>query len=422
MLVRETHSNAILHTVDPRCVVSWKGAARRRASAAVVAAVLALAARDAGAQCAEQQFQNYTGTNQVACPCFAPNEQAGVVFTLPANQYPIEIVKVGIAWGSAIGGTGQSIEEALHVYAGGLPNPGAPIFSLVGPVLNDGFFNEFNLDAFDITIASGPFMVALEFLNNNAGDIFAASVVHDGNGCQAGKNAVYSNGWFNACALGVTGDWVFYVKYRSLAVTGGASPVRTLFSDPPLATTSCDTVYVVNNGCDDLVISSVTGCGSAPFSIDTTPTANTIAPGGSTPILVCVTPTGATTDSCLVSVTSNASNSPFTFRVVLDVTATDVDSPALDGFDIVGVVPNPFNPSTSVRFTLPSALPVSAEVWSVTGAKVRTLADGATLSAGEHALRWDGRNANGERVASGVYMFRVSTPLGKRVARMVLVQ
>ena len=99
-----------------------------------------------------------------------------------------------------------------------------------------------------------------------------------------------------------------------------------------------------------------------------------------------------------------------------------MDTPALDGFAIIGVVPNPFNPSTQVRFTLPSALPVTADVWSVTGAKVRSLAEGATLAAGEHALRWDGRNADGQRVASGVYLFRVSTPLGSRVARMVLVQ
>lgn len=389
---------------------------------AVLLVASAVTSRQAIAQCTEQQFQNFTGAGQTVCPCFAPNEQAGAVFTLPANVYPIQILKVGVGWGSSFGGTGQTIEDALHVYAGGLPNPGAPIFSLVGPVLNDGFINEFNLTPGNVTIASGPFTVALEFLNNNAGDIFAPSVVHDGNGCQAGKNVVYSNGWFNACALGVSGDWVFYVKYRSLNVTGEATPVRTVFSEPPLSTTSCDTVYVVNNGCDDLEITGISGCGSAPFSIDTTPTATTVAPGGSTPILVCVTPTGAVTDSCTVTVVSNASNSPFTFRVVLDVTATGVETPALDGFAIVGVVPNPFNPSTSVRFTLPRAMPVTADVWSVTGARVVSLAVETNYPAGDHALRWDGRNADGHRVASGVYLFRVTTPLGQRVARMVLVQ
>ncbi len=424
ILVRESIRFSILHAAATRRAVPGKGATRRFLLTTTLLAALAAGPIDARAQCAEQTLQNYTGAGEVACPCFVPNEQAGAVFTLPANQYPIEIVRVGIGWGSAFGGTGQTIEQALHVYAGGLPNPGAPIFSLLGPVLNDGFINEFNIDPANVTIASGPFTVTLEFLNDNAGDIFAPSVVHDNNGCQAGKNVVFAipGGWTNACALGVAGDWVFYVTYRSLAVTGGVNPMRTVFSNPPMATTTCDTVYVVNNGCDDLEISSVTGCGAAPFSVDTTPTAMSVPPGGSTPILVCVTPSAAVDDSCLVTVTSNASNSPFTFRVVMDVTATGVDSPALRGFAILGVVPNPFNPSTNVRFTLPNESPVTAEVWSVTGARVRTLATGATMSAGEHALRWDGRNANGDRVASGVYLFRVTTPIGSRVARMVLVQ
>jgi hypothetical protein len=299
--VRDSHRNTILQVTRTwRWVAPHATKRRMRSHARASAVALLLVAsittsRDALAQCTEQQFQNFTGGGQIACPCFAPNEQAGSVFTLPANQYPIQILKVGVGWGSAFGGTGQSIEEALHVYAGGLPNPGTPIFSLIGPVLNDGFINEFNLTPGNITIASGPFTVALELLNNSASDIFAPTLVHDGNGCQAGKNVVYQvpGGWTSACALGVSGDWVFYVKYRSLNVTGGATPVRTVFSEPPLSTTSCDTVYVVNNGCADLVISDVSGCGSAPFSIDTTPTATTVAPGGSTPILVCVTPTVA---------------------------------------------------------------------------------------------------------------------------------
>jgi len=390
----------------------------------VAVAAFAASPKSARAQCAQQHMQNYTGTGDGICPCFVAGERAGAVFTLPASEYPVEILKVGIAWGSQFGGTGTSIEDAIHIYAAGLPNPGAPIFSLVGPVMTDGVINEFNLEPIpgEITIASGAFTVALEFNNANAGDIFAPSVLYD-SGCQSGKNVIFAipGGWTNACTAGVPGDWLIYVKYRSLKVTGQATPARTVFTNPPLSQTSCDTVYVVNAGCDDLVIDGISGCGNAPFSVDTTLTAHTVAPGSSTPILVCVTPTGTGMDSCLVTVTSNASNDPLIFRVVVDAT-TAAGAATLDGFAIVGVVPNPFNPSTSVRFTLPEALPVTAEIWSVTGARVRTLARGAPFAAGEHALPWDGRNTDGERVASGVYLIRVSTPLGKRVARMVLVQ
>ena len=58
-------------------------------------------------------------------------------------------------------------------------------------------------------------------MNDNAGDPYSPSMYSDGTACQAGKNVVYAvpGGWYNACSLGVSGDWVMYVKYRSLKVT-----------------------------------------------------------------------------------------------------------------------------------------------------------------------------------------------------------
>ncbi|MCK4774049.1 MAG: T9SS type A sorting domain-containing protein, partial [Candidatus Krumholzibacteria bacterium] len=125
---------------------------------------------------------------------------------------------------SQFGGNPAQIEQAIHVYAGGLPNPGSPVFTLLGPQLIDGVINEFNVEPLpgEVSVGSGPFTITLEFLNNNSGDPFAPTVVHDGNGCQAGKNVVFAvpGGWFDACVLGVTGDWVFYVVYRPCVPTG----------------------------------------------------------------------------------------------------------------------------------------------------------------------------------------------------------
>lgn len=180
-----------------------------------------LAAPVARAQCpTEPRLENFTGAGSVACPCFIPGEQAGAVLDLPAGEFPIEILKVGIGWGSQFGGNPDQLEEAIHIYEGGLPDPGTPVFTLPAPQLTDGVINEFDLEPLpgEIIINSGPFTVTLEFLNENSGDIFAPSVVHDGNGCQAGKNAVFviPDGWSDACDLGVTGDWVFYVFYRKI--------------------------------------------------------------------------------------------------------------------------------------------------------------------------------------------------------------
>ncbi len=205
-----------------------------------LAILTAFAAPSTGtAQCPEEpQFQNFTGAGSTVCPCFVVGEEAGAVFNVPASHYPIEILKVGIGWGSQFGGAPQSQESAIKIYSSGLPNPGAPIFSLPGPIMNDGFINEFNLEPLPGTITvSSEFSVTLTFLNQNAGNIFAPSVVHDGNGCTPTRNLVFAipGGWADACLLGVTGDWVFYVKYRQANCTATGVEEELFATNVPAA-------------------------------------------------------------------------------------------------------------------------------------------------------------------------------------------
>jgi len=194
-----------------------------------------LAPSTAGAQCPEATALNYQGSGTVVCPCFIMNEQAGAQLSVPADQLPIEVLRVGIAWGSQFGGSPQSLEQAVNVYAGGLPNPGTPVSSLPGPLLTDGFINEFDLEAFNLSavISANPFVVSLQFLNDNSGDPFAGSVVHDGNGCTPARNVVFAipGGWFDACVLGVSGDWVMYAVYRQ-AGCGTPAPEHVVASVP----------------------------------------------------------------------------------------------------------------------------------------------------------------------------------------------
>jgi hypothetical protein len=225
------------------------------------------------AQCPEEPpLQNYTGSGTVVCPCFVAGEEAGAVLQAPVDHYPIEILRVGIGWGSQFGGAPQSLESYIHVYDGSLPNPGTPISSLAGPVLNDGFINEFDLEPLpgDIIINSGPFTVTLEFLNANSGDPFAPSMVHDGNGCQATKNVVYAipGGWYDACVLGVTGDWVVYAIYRQtdcgagideeLIVTGNGAVLTRPQPNPFSSETRLEFV-LANEELVDLTVYDVRG-------------------------------------------------------------------------------------------------------------------------------------------------------------------
>jgi hypothetical protein len=72
----------------------------------------------------------------------------------------------------------------------------------------------------------------------------------------------------------------------------------------------------------------------------------------------------------------------------------------------VAAYPNPFNPSTTIRFTLRQQAPVSLQIFNIHGALVRTLVDG-DLAAGIHERRWNGRDSFGHSVASGVYFYRL---------------
>ncbi|MEZ4387343.1 MAG: C25 family cysteine peptidase [Candidatus Krumholzibacteriia bacterium] len=86
-----------------------------------------------------------------------------------------------------------------------------------------------------------------------------------------------------------------------------------------------------------------------------------------------------------------------------------------------GNFPNPFNPSTMIRFALPAAQDVELAVFDVRGHKVRTLVHGA-LAAGHHEVTWQGRDDAGRQVASGTYVYRLVTEGGQQVRKMVLVK
>lgn len=203
----------------PAVPLASRSTARRWILAVAFLSALVAAPARVGAVCDEEPpLANYTGGGTTICPCFVAGEEAGAVLTAPAGDYPIEILRVGIGWASQLGGAPQQLEGAVHIYGAGLPNPGTPIFSLPGPLMTDGFINQFNLEPLsgEIIVNSGAFTVTLEFLNENANQQFAPSMIHDGNGCQGGKNVVFAipGGWFNACALGISGDWIVFAVYR----------------------------------------------------------------------------------------------------------------------------------------------------------------------------------------------------------------
>lgn len=83
--------------------------------------------------------------------------------------------------------------------------------------------------------------------------------------------------------------------------------------------------------------------------------------------------------------------------------------------------PNPFNPSTVIRFALPEERLVRLEVFDLLGRRVTTLIEGM-LEAGAHEATWNGRSADGTPVAGGTYVYRLTAGDEVRARTMVLMK
>ena len=107
----------------------------------------------------------------------------------------------------------------------------------------------------------------------------------------------------------------------------------------------------------------------------------------------------------------------FTIAGVFDTTGTD-GTPAALRFSMAQAFPNPFNPMTTVHFTIAKAGYASLGVYDTQGRLLHSLLAGE-LPAGEQAVSWNGRDALGRPVASGVYFIRLKSG-GKELTRKVV--
>ena len=85
-------------------------------------------------------------------------------------------------------------------------------------------------------------------------------------------------------------------------------------------------------------------------------------------------------------------------------------------------IPNPFNPTTTIPYTLPQSGHAVVRIYSPTGMLVRTLVDHFHNIAGYYTTSWDGRSERGETAASGVYFYQLEFQGTRYVSKMVLLK
>lgn len=111
----------------------------------------------------------------------------------------------------------------------------------------------------------------------------------------------------------------------------------------------------------------------------------------------------------------------YTYPVQCAVT-TAVERPVVPGARLaLKTYPNPFNPNVTIQLKVATSGPVSVTIVDVAGRRVATLAERA-FPAGEHEVRWDGRNDNRAAVASGVYWVRAAMGNEVQTAKVTLLK
>jgi len=97
-------------------------------------------------------------------------------------------------------------------------------------------------------------------------------------------------------------------------------------------------------------------------------------------------------------------------------------TPVPSGFALFPSYPNPFNPSTDITYDVPpDGGKVTIQIFDAAGRFVKTLVN-SNKTVGRKTVTWDGRNDQGEQVATGVYFCRMAAPGYEKAMKMTLLK
>ena len=92
-----------------------------------------------------------------------------------------------------------------------------------------------------------------------------------------------------------------------------------------------------------------------------------------------------------------------------------------EGINLEQNYPNPFNPITKIKFKIENSQHVNLEIFDITGKLIRKLIDN-NMNAGSHELFWDGRDAKGNHVHSGIYFYSLRSGKDHLSKKMTLLR
>jgi len=116
-------------------------------------------------------------------------------------------------------------------------------------------------------------------------------------------------------------------------------------------------------------------------------------------------------------------------KVQMDVLMNESTTAALSAevgalpteFALENNYPNPFNPTTTIKYQLPKDVRVNVTIYNIQGQVVRSLVN-EDQKAGYYTIQWDGRSEAGVSVASGIYIYRINAGSFATAKKMVLMK
>jgi hypothetical protein len=200
-------------------------------------------------------------------------------------------------------------------------------------------------------------------------------------------------------------------------------PITHQFSNVNVHQTSEPQEFTITNtGCADLVVCSISLSEEQFILINLNTLPLIIEASESHSFSVSFSPTTAGLKTANLTITHNASSSPdvVTLHGNGSVSETDVIA-CISRTELHGNHPNPFNPETTISFTLLTDEEVLIEIYNTRGQKIHTLVN-SSMRAGIYSVLWDGRDENGVSVGSGIYFYRMSAGSFMSTQKMILMK
>ena len=213
--------------------------------------------------------------------------------------------------------------------------------------------------------------------------------------------------------------------YRKLIHVRNDTPALRRGTHDPLASSSALVMAFLRKEGQQTVLCLANTSDSSAAAVTVSGTADTLPPGDYT-VVDLLNPA----DTRLLTVTEAFEITGLTLNgyevrayevLAISPVDPDADTPPRTGLRLEQNHPNPFNPSTTLRYALPAPSPVRISVFDVAGREVAVLEDGLK-DEGSHQVRWNGVDRSGQAVGAGVYFARLDSDFGTRLTKMTLVK